>query len=71
VPAELVDLVEALFDLLDLLSHWRFWALALLAVAVAIYVTETVPDPVVRWVIAVPVVTAGVVGGLVWQWRKG
>ena len=71
MPASLVEFVEALFDLLDLVFHWRFWVPITVAAGVALWITYTVQDPALRWMLIVPVVTAGVVTGIVWEWKKG
>ena len=71
MPASLVEIVEALLDLLDLVFHWRFWVPILVAAGVALWITYAVRDPALRWMLIVPVVTAGVVTGVVWEWKRG
>jgi uncharacterized membrane protein YccC len=70
VAASLLDVVEAFVELLDFLAYWRFWLPVLLAAAVTVFISYTFPDPIVRWVLGVPVILAGIVSGLVWHWKK-
>jgi hypothetical protein len=70
MPASIFDLVEAFFELLDFLTFWRFWVPLLIAAAVTLFVLEIVHEPLVRWILIVPIMLAGIVSGLVWHWKK-
>jgi hypothetical protein len=70
MPASLLDLVEALFELWDLLVNWRFWLPVLGAVAIAILIAETVDDATLRWVLTIPVLAAGLFGGILWHRKE-
>ncbi|HEY7818011.1 MAG TPA: hypothetical protein VIG29_07335 [Vicinamibacteria bacterium] len=67
MPGGLLDAVEAFFELLDFLEHWRFWVPVLISVAIAVSITRTIPDPALRWMVGVPLVLAGIVAGIRWQ----
>ena len=71
MPSSLLDLVEALFELLEMLTAWRFWVPVLVAGAVTFVVLQSVHDPLARWILIVPVMAAGIVTGLVWHWKRG
>lgn len=70
MPASVLDLVEAVLELLDVLVYWRFWLPILLAAAVAILISEAVQDAALRWFLIVPIMAAGVVSGWMWQRKK-
>jgi hypothetical protein len=71
MPANLLDLLEGLFELADVLCYWRFWLPVLLAAAVAILIRQSVSEPVLRGVLVALVMTAGAVSGWVWHRKKG
>jgi hypothetical protein len=69
MPANLLDLLEGLFELADVLCYWRFWLPIFLAAAVSILISQATQEPVLRWFLIVPVMAAGVIGGYLWHSR--
>jgi hypothetical protein len=70
MPGSLLDAVEAFFELLDFLEHWRFWVPVLISVGITVLIIRAIPDPALRWIISVPLVLAGISTGIVWQRRR-
>ena len=67
---ELLELVlELVLDSVAFFWAWRLYLCLLGSLAVVGGVCELIPDAPVGGVLSIPVVAAGVVGGLVWEHR--
>jgi hypothetical protein len=66
-------LVSEIFEFVsgvgELLASWRFYLCAIPAIAVAVAVGTQLQNQVLAWVIAAPVLLAGIGGGFYWEWR--
>jgi hypothetical protein len=71
MPSGILDIVEGIFELFDCLTAWRFWLPFLLAAVITMVIIQNVENPVICWMLGVPVVLAGIVGGLAWHLKNG
>lgn len=63
-----------MFDLIsaigELITSWRFYLCVIPAVALAVGVGACLDNQILAWLIAVPSVLLGIVGGFYWNGRQ-
>ena len=66
---QVMDVVQATVDVLELIFHWRVWACVAAGLALAFTLDWLFPAYVGPWTfIALPI--AGLVTGLLWEWSR-
>jgi hypothetical protein len=66
----LLQLLEGLSDLVDVVTHPRFYAPVLCGIGVAAAAWHWMPAGDVRDVIALSAFLGGIVVGLIWDWGR-
>ena len=64
--SELLDLISGIGELI---LSWRFYLCAIPAISVTMMAFAQLQNQLLAWLIAVPVMLAGIVGGFMWQAR--
>jgi general stress protein CsbA len=64
-----IDLLERVFDVLDLLFHWRTYVPMLAGLALALLLQSLYPEYFPSWTI-VAFGAVGLICGLFWEWSQ-
>ncbi|MBI2947879.1 MAG: hypothetical protein HYY23_09530 [Verrucomicrobia bacterium] len=67
----ILSLIEFVEGLIGFFTWWRLWLSVFLSLGPVALIYKFVPNRTVCLWLAIPVVIAGVVVGLVWQHREG
>ena len=62
--------LEIVIDVLDVVTHWRFYACFLGGLAIAWLALGTIPDASLGQIVAGAIAASGLVVGLVWEWKN-
>jgi hypothetical protein len=65
-----LDAVELVFDLIDLVRHWRFWGLLALGILAGWIVYEQAMLGDLSGIAALALGVVAGVGGLAWEWAS-
>jgi hypothetical protein len=66
----LLELVlELVFGMAECFGAWRFFLCLMCSLAVVGGIWWLMPESTARNLLSIPVVAAGVIGGLAWEWR--
>jgi len=61
-------LIFILFEMATIIFAWRHFAVALPTGLVALWIHDHFSNTEWAWFVSAPVMIAGIVAGLVWQW---
>jgi hypothetical protein len=66
----LLELVlELVFGMAECVGAWRFFLCLMCSLAVVGGIWWLMPEGIARNILSIPMVAAGVIGGLAWEWR--
>jgi hypothetical protein len=64
------QVLEFVIDVLDVVTHWRFYACFLGGLAIGWLALRTIPDASLGQVVAGAIAVVGFVAGVVWEWKN-